>query len=328
MELKLPDSEKKVVGEIVKLIKEKDNFLITTHTSLDGDAISSELILYSLLKDLKKKVMIINEDSVPSVYKFLPFTERIKKISEIKKRKKFEVVFILDCGNLPRIGKAEEFIPEGAIIVNIDHHFSNKVYGDINWISPSYSSCGEMLFYLVSEFGDISKQQAMLIYTAILTDTGGFMHHFGKNTFSIISRLMEKGIEPSEIAKKVYLEKPLRSIKLFILALGTFKYDRKTGACWMKVTKHMFRKTNTTEEDTEGFVDFLKTVKESRISFLIKEKKDGVKVSFRSKGDVNVDEIARIFGGGGHREASGCFIKNITPEKAEREVLKLIKSIC
>ena len=96
----------------------------------------------------------------------------------------------------------------------------------------------------------------------------------------------------------------------------------------MKVTKQMFRKTKTTEEDTEGFVDFLKTVKESRISFLIKEKKDGVKVSFRSKGDVNVDEIAKVFGGGGHREASGCFIKNTTPEKAEKEVLKLIKSIC
>lgn len=327
MELKLSNSEKRIIEKIVKIIKEKNNFIITTHTSIDGDAVSSELLLYSLLKNFGKKVRIINGDPLPSIYKFLPYSKKIKDISKVKRKEKADVMFVIDCGNLERIGKVKELISDQTIIINIDHHFSNKMYGDINWVNPSYSCCGEMLFYLISGLENINKQQATLIYTSILTDTGCFTHHFNKNVFFIISRLLEKGINPSEIAKKIYLERPLNSIKLFILALKTFKYDMKNGICWMKVTKQMFRKTKTKEEDTEGFVDFLKTIKEFKICFLIKEKDGGVKVSFRSKGDVNVDKIARIFGGGGHKEASGCFIKNITPEKAEKEVLKVIKSM-
>jgi len=207
MEMKLPKREKIIINKIVKSIKEKENFLITTHYTIDGDAIGSEIAVYLLLKKLNKKVYIINQDKIPKMYEFLPETKNVKIYNENMILKKPEIAFVLDCGNFERIGKVKKFFAPDTIIINIDHHFSNVEYGNINWVSSLYSACGEMFYFLIKKFGEIDKKQATCIYTAILTDTGSFRYHFGEYTFMIIHELLKTGIDPSEISQNIYFEK-------------------------------------------------------------------------------------------------------------------------
>ena len=322
MELKLNHKDEKKVDEIIELIKKNKKFIITTHQNPDGDAISSELAIYTLLKRMGKEAEIINESEVPKIYKFLPDVKKVKVYKS--NRKKFDVGIILDCGSIERIGKVRKCFEKTSKIINIDHHLTNAKFGDVNWVNSSFSSCGEMVYFIFEKLSRITKKEATYLYTAILTDTCGFIHHLTPYTMEIAKRLIEKGAEPEKIARKVYLEKPLKSVRLFILSLNSLKFDRKNKVCWSKVTEEMYRKTGTDEEDTEGFVDFLTTIKEAEVVFLIKEKNNGIKVSFRSKGKFDVEELARKFGGGGHKEASGCFFENESIEEVEKKVIQEI----
>jgi len=325
MQRTLPEKDTKILKQIVDVIKQKKTFLITTHNTLDGDAISCEIALFLLLKRLGKKAEIINQDTVPRMYSFLPEVKKtVKTYNPRMKFRKTEVTFILDCGTITRIGKVKKLISPNSLIINIDHHFMNEKYGDINWVNSSSSSCGEMLFFLLKKFGKINVKQAKCLYTAILTDTGSFRYQLGNDTFSICQELKETGVDTKKIAVKVYFERPLNSVKLLNLCLNTLKYDRKSKSCWIKVTREMYEKVGAGEEETEGFIDFVKTVKEAKVIFSLREKGSDVKVSFRSKGAYDVNELAGHFGGGGHREAAGCFVKNSTIEEVEKKILKIL----
>ncbi|MCS7180877.1 MAG: DHHA1 domain-containing protein [bacterium] len=141
----------------------------------------------------------------------------------------------------------------------------------------------------------------------------------------IVKNLINKNINPEKIAKKIFFEKSIKSVNLFKLALETLKFDRKKKICFMKVTKDFFKKTCAKEEDTEGFVEFLISIKGIQVGVLFKEKENGIKVSMRSKGYINVEKIAKKFSGGGHREAAGCFLENRTMEEAEFIMKKELK---
>jgi bifunctional oligoribonuclease and PAP phosphatase NrnA len=321
MELKLADEQQKKISTIAELIKEKKTFIITSHFNIDGDALGSELAFFSLLKRLNKEVLIINQDDPPVIYKFLPYYKQAKLKKNILRRK-FDVGVILDCGNGARAGESYKEIKKASVIINIDHHLTNSGFGNINWVNHQYSSTGEMVYFILKKFGAITKEEAQCIYTAILTDTGCFIHHISKYTMKIIHELIENGATPERIAEKIYMEKPLKFIRLLTLCLNNIKFDRKNKACWFKITRDMYNKTNTTEEDTEGLVDFLLTIKEAKIAFLLKEKNNGVKASLRSKGAFSVEKLARDFDGGGHRQASGCYLKNLSLEEAEKKILE------
>lgn len=323
MALKLEHKDIKAVNEIKKIIAEKNTFLITSHYNIDGDAIGSELALYIQLKKLGKNVQVANHDKTPEVYKFLPFASGIKNIPSRNFRKP-EVCIIVDCGELERAGAVADIVKKSSLVINIDHHFSNKRFGSVNFTGHQYSATGEMVYLILEKFGKISKEQAACLYTAIMTDTGNFVYNFGAHTMSIARHLIEYGADPEKIAKKVYMEKPLKFLKLLAAALETFQYDRDAGVCWMSVDKEMYKATGANEEHTEGFVELLASIKEFKAAFLLKENK-GVRASLRSKGGYDVEKIARKFGGGGHKQASGCKFDNDSIPDAAKKILAEIK---
>ncbi|HPP13271.1 MAG TPA: bifunctional oligoribonuclease/PAP phosphatase NrnA, partial [bacterium] len=297
--LRQPEEEK--LSRILRVIAEKDAFFLTTHTTPDGDGLACELALLLFLERHGKKAVVVNADPVPEIYRFLPAADRVTIWPGSRDRPTgYEVVFVLDCGNLPRLGPVSELIKLDAVVINIDHHIRNTNFGAINWVNPSYAACGEMLFYLLKRFGPPTREEAICLYTALMTDTGSFLYHLGPGTFSIAQQLVDYGASPEEIGQHVYFERPLVSLQLLSLCLTTLKFDACTGVCWARVSQEMYRRTGTDEEDTEKFVDYLRCVKEARLVFLLKERSNGVKVSLRSRRQADVEKIARFFGGGGH----------------------------
>jgi bifunctional oligoribonuclease and PAP phosphatase NrnA len=323
MSLRLPDREARIVGRILAAVKGGDTFVITSHTALDGDSISCELALLAALERMGKRAEIVNQDPVPATYRFLPGSARALPRRR-SRRVSADAVFALDCGDISRLGRIRRLLPERAPLINIDHHISNTGYGDIAWVNPGYAACGEMIFFLLREMGPLTRAQSACLYTAILTDTGGFLYNFGEHTFRIAHELAASGIDPEDLARRVYFERPLNSLHLLRSCLASLQFDPRLRVCWIRVDLAMYRETGTTEEDTEGIITILKTVKEARMVFLLKERPDGVRVSLRSKGRYDVARLARALGGGGHREAAGTFLAGRTMREAERIVLEEI----
>ncbi|MCM8769831.1 MAG: DHHA1 domain-containing protein, partial [Candidatus Omnitrophica bacterium] len=230
-----------------------------------------------------------------------------------------------DCASQERTEILNKLVRPKVLTINIDHHVNNTNFGKINWVESRFAACGEMLFFLLKKFGPLSKEEAICLYTALMTDTGSFLYHLSPWSFSVAEQLTLAGANPEEIGRLVYFERPLSSIRLLGLCLRTIKFDQGTQACWARLTQAMYKKTQTKEADTERFVDYLRCVKEAAVVFLLKERADGVKVSLRSRGRVNVEKIARRFGGGGHRAAAGCLLTGIGIPLAEKKMLKVIK---
>jgi len=312
------------IKKISNIIEKNKNFLITTHQNSDGDAIGSELAMFLFLKKLNKNVKIVNYDKVPSIYKFLPSVNEVSVYNKKTLKNNFDVIIIIDCSSTERTIPLS-YNKKNTSIVNIDHHINNFQFGNLNWINPEFSATGEMIYFIIEKFKKLDRSIAACLYTAIITDTGRFTYQMSKFTMDIVKNLIEYKIMPVEIATKIYLEKPYKSVKLLSLALGNLKFDFKNKVCWMKITRQLYKKTNTDEEFTEGFIDFLAEIKESEIVFLMKEKEDGIKVSLRSKEKFDVEKLARKFGGGGHKKASGCFFKNKKIEEVEKTILNEIR---
>ncbi len=312
-----------IIEEILGVIRQYETFLISSHINPDGDAIGSQLAIYSFLSDFGKKVSIINSNPVPYDYKFL--LESGLSYATLNSEIGFgitsgdgrswddvEVAIILDCGNLNRVGKelATRIKPKCALI-NIDHHIGNENFGTHNLVNPDACASGELIFQLMEYGGlEINQYSATCLYTAILTDTGSFK--FANTTaeaHNIAARLIDAGARPNWIAEKVYEVVPYQRAKLFGMALEALRLDHNGKVAYMWVTRGMFDQTGAGSEDTEGFVEYVRSLRDIEVAIFFRELEDsGVKVSLRSKGDIDVNKIAVKFGGGGHQAAAGCVI--------------------
>ena len=300
------------VKEIAETIKKYDNYIITSHINTEGDAIGSELALFYLVKQLGKGAVVVNSDSVPDRYRFLPGWDKVI-IGDDGRAKGYENAIIVDCPTVKRSGRAAKSVLNSKIKINIDHHISNENFGDFNWVDPEASSCGEMIFKLYREMGlNINEEIATVLYVAMLTDTGSFRYDSTTcETHRIAGELIKLGVKPAKIAEKVYETKTLGDIELLSKALSTVKVTNDGKIAYLYVTKEMLDETDTAPDRTDGFVNFARAIEGSEISIFFRENIEDpqkVHVGFRSKGRINVNVLANKFGGGGHPKASGCLI--------------------
>lgn len=319
-----------ILKEIIKLINEKSSFLITSHQSPDGDAIGSQLALAKLLRGLGKNVEIINVDSPPKIYSFLPGVQDII-VSNVVNRN-YEVTFIVDCGDILRTNLFEGRREQLGIIVNIDHHLSNSCFGDINWVNKEVSSTAELVLEIAKGLkSEIDLDIAENLYTAIFTDTGSFQYsNTTPKTFRIASDLLKVGVNPHKISEKVYGVNPFSKLKLLGLTLVDMEKSDDGLVSWMTIPKEYFDKTKATIEDTEGFINYPRSIDGVELAILFKETSPNYcKVSFRSGGKVNVSNLAAKFGGGGHHNAAGSVVSGKLNEVKERvlaEAMQIFKS--
>ncbi len=193
--------------------------------------------------------------------------------------------------------------------INIDHHLGNTMYGSMNWMDLSAAACGEMVFDLVHELGvPLSFEIATHVYIAVLTDTGSFHYsNITPRTFEICRQCMEAGVSPPDVARSIFDANSLARLKLHGAVLGGMQLDPSGRIATLHVDQQLTHDCGGTYEDTEGLSNLPLTVKEIVAVVFFKENgPDDWRVSMRSKGTVDVNEIAREFGGGGHKNASGC----------------------
>jgi len=302
------------MDQIINQLLSSKHVLLASHTSPDGDAVGSTIAMGLLLIATGKKVTLYNESLLPAVYRFLPCVEMIE--NSITSTNAFDTAIILDCGDLKRIGLAASMVNDIPTIINIDHHISNNRFGTFQLIDTSASSTAEIIYRLIKKMDvAIDKAMATSIYTGILTDTGSFrFSNTNLNAFAICQEMVEKGVNPSDVARNVYGRYSLGRIKLLNLALDSIEIFHNGKLSIMTVTQEMLRKTGTRAEDIDGLINYARRIEDVKIAALIHEKKNGTHklkgpgkfhISLRSDGTVDVAAIAASFGGGGHTTAAG-----------------------
>ena len=304
---------------VVSHLKSAQHVLLTTHRSPDADGIGSQLALYDILSNMGIKVSMANRDSVPRICRYLPNSGKIIK-TEFPDAETVDTIIALDAGARSRLGFSERLY-DGRTLINIDHHASNPLYGDINVINPEYCATGAMIFDLAQHLGQqLTKDSATAIYAAILTDTASFR---GERVDSAVHRmtaeLIDAGASAAEAASAIYDTQPLGRITLLSKALQTLAVANNGRSAWMHVTQTMLDESGADTEDTEGFIDLSKTIEGVEVIVFIRpESETSWKASFRGKDGRDVSEIAVALNGGGHRYASGCSIAGTLDDVYEK----------
>jgi phosphoesterase RecJ-like protein len=297
-------TEVSVRARIADEIRRRQRFVLSSHVRPDGDAIGSQLAMAFALWELGKDVRLVNRDAPPTPMMVFPGVPKIEVASRIEDPG--DAVIVMECGDLSRTG-VDGF--ERGFVINIDHHIGNTNYGSLNWFDPSAAACGEMVFDLVRELGvDLTRDIAMHVYIAILTDTGSFHYsNISPRTFDICRQCVEAGIDPPAIARAIFDSNNLGRLKLFGAVMSKMDLDASGRVATVYVDQKLAKDCGGTYEDTEGIVNLPLTVKEiEAVAFFKEAGPDDWRISMRSKGEVDVNAVAKQFGGGGHKNASGC----------------------
>jgi len=318
--------------EITKVVQMNNNFLITSHMNLDGDGIGSELAFYFILKKLNKNPIILNQDRLPKIYDFLPGSNKVRHLEDnCIDPKSIDVGIVLDCSNIKRIGKTYEIFKNIETVINIDHHNSNENYGDLNYIDSSASSVGEIIYEFINFIDSdlLDDKISTSLYTAIITDTGSFRYsNVSSKTFKVAADLTSYKIKPHLIADNIYNKNTYTGLKLLGKALLTLEVDSSNYFSWLTITRKMLNETKAKDEEIEGIIDIATTLNNIEISILFRETKENkIKVSFRSKGNFNVNKFAGKFKGGGHPNAAGCLCSGRLDEIKEKILSELLNDI-
>ncbi len=315
--------KRKEIKDIRNIIDKCSSFIVASHIDPEGDAIGSSLALYFALTNLGKKVCVYNESPLPKILKFLPGSDII--VRDIYSPDEYDCIFIVDCGDIERVGKLSKRL-EKLRIINIDHHSTNTSFGHINIVDRQAAATGEVMFNVLEELAiPITKEIAINLYTAILVDTGSFRYSStSSESFLICSKLMEYGVEPWEVSKNIYESFPFERMKLLALVLDTLEVFMNGRVAFMYVTKEMLKRSGASEDLTEGFVNFGRAVEGVEISVFCKEVDvDAYKLSLRSKGLIDVAQIALKLGGGGHKNAAGCKVRGSFSDVKEKVMAAL-----
>jgi phosphoesterase RecJ-like protein len=317
---------KKILKEIAETVRRGRSFLIASHENPEGDAIGSILALAWTLRRLGKKVTVFNPDPVPETLAFLPGAEEI--VHRLPKTARFDAAFALDCGDRKRLG---ETFPEARRIgrlVNVDHHVSNTQFGNVNLVDPRASSTAEMVLDLAREMRvGIDVPIGENIYAGLLTDTGSFRYsNTTAKTFAAARACVLAGVSPWKIAERVYETQPIARLALLRLVLKTLRLDEGGGVSSVVVSRRMLARAGAVPALTEDFINYPRSVKGAEVAILFREVDPGkYRVSFRSRGKIDVSRISRVFQGGGHPNAAGCTVTG-TLKEVRAKVLKQVRA--
>jgi phosphoesterase RecJ-like protein len=305
----LQSEQDKVIAEI----READKFLLTTHENPDGDALGSLLAMHWILEELgKDSLMYMSPDEFPLPWEYRNWTFDARLVGAPPDDVAERTIVFLDCGNIDRM-PVDFLQAEGLHILNIDHHHDNTRFGTVNHVCPVASSTAEIIWRIAREIGvEITPRIADALYTGLVTDTGRFMY---ENTTPAAHRmaaeLIEAGVEPHQVYRRLYEDLPLRRLHLLQRALASVERHDDGAITIAHLTKRDYEETGALETDSEGVVDHMRAVEGTAVAVLVREllseEREGTrKVSLRATdARVDVSQLAREFNGGGHPQAAG-----------------------
>lgn len=316
------------MNTLLQSIQHHQRFVLTTHVNPDGDAVGSEIAFGLWLQARGKTVHIVNHSATPSVYRFLDPEGSIRVFDpgvDATLLEQADVIVLLDANHLSRVMSMEPFVRKStARKICIDHHLDPEPFADASLIDPEATSTGEILYHLFRAAGSepIPPRIAQSLYIAILTDTGSFRYpRVGPDTHRMIAQLIESGADPVELYNQVYNRWSPGRLKLLGEMLSRLETAFDGRLVYVTITQEILKHTGTLEEDTDNFTTYLMSMEGVVAGILFLELNEGFKISFRSHGDVPINELAQEFGGNGHKNAAGARISNATLSEVRAAVL-------
>jgi phosphoesterase RecJ-like protein len=318
---------------LLEEIRTRDSFVLATHLNPDGDALGSLFGLADILESMGRRVFRYLEKPVSPLYDFIPGSQEaetdLDRLSGFVRGAGDSILCIsLDCGDRERLGKFGPELMKIRPFAVIDHHQGNDGFGDLAWIDPRRSSTGEMVFDLAMALGAvISRDAAVALFTAIVTDTGSFRYEStSAHTFDVARQLVNLGVSPDLVSRNIYDNFSVARLQLMQKVLATLEVMDEDRIAVIRVTQEMLAQTGCRMEDTENFINLPRAVVTVQVAVFLKETAEGrVSVSMRAKDVCDVAEIASRFGGGGHRNAAGFTANETTLDDVWSRLLPILQ---
>ncbi len=305
-------------------VKHAGSVLIGTHLNPDGDALGSALAVSFYLDGLGIRNEVICHHPAPKNLRFLPGVSRIRQIPV---EEKHDLGIILDLDSSERLGDAAPYFQGCQRIIVVDHHIPHEKPGDVRIIDTGSAATAVILTRLLRAIGaPFTPEISTCLLTGIVTDTGSFRYrNTNPESLAAASFLLEHGGDINLVSEEIFQSKPLASQRLLGHVLETMQLEANGQIAWSAVSLADFEWAQAKDEDTEGFVNELLFIETVRIATLLREPKPGkVRASLRSRADIDVAAVARLFGGGGHRNAAGCTFDG-TLEEVEQILIRELK---
>lgn len=312
------------MSEILELIKESNKIAILTHEHPDGDAIGSLLGVYYVLKSMGKDATCIVPE-YPETFMFLDKIDEIKKESSDE----YDLAIVLDCSSRPRVGQTNSELSRCKKVIVIDHHASNTKYGDINYLEVKTSSCCQVLYYLFKNWNiPMTNELGEALMTGVLTDTAGYRNdNIDKNTFLMSAELMEFGVDIHKVYYLVLSKKNMAQYALMKMALDRLELFCDGKVAFSYISEEDMLNVGAKLGDHEGLVDIGRNIEGVQVSIFMREDNGIYRISYRSNGKVDVNEIAKRHDGGGHKMASGIKMSGNFREIKESIIDEVSKEI-
>lgn len=320
-------------SKLKEIFHSKQSFVITTHVNPDGDAIGSEVALACFLRSKGKHVKIINQSETPD---HLIFLTRIFPVETYSSNLDHHILktdcFIVIDTNSPKrfSAMADAVHKSNAYKVCIDHHLEHEQFADLYIIDTDVPAASELLYRILRyvDNSSITKPIADALYAGIMTDSGSFKFpKTDSETHTITADLLAHGVDPYEIYQEIFENGAINKLHLLGKALESIEMHGDGKISAMVLPRIVFSETNSSEADVDNFTNYVLSIKGVVVGLVFVELSDGVKVSFRSKGDIAVNSLAKQFNGGGHKNASGARIKGLTLREAVNVVVEKTKLI-
>lgn len=304
------------LDNMLEEINKAQTIVILTHENPDGDAIGTALSLYNALKQYGKNPDIIIPE-YPRIFEFLPSSEEIKKESDIEK---YDLAISVDCATIKMLNGFGKYFENAKFRISIDHHGTNTMFGDINYVNPVAPACAQIMLVILSHFNiEINKDIGTCILTGIITDTGGFKYPgVTAETFEFVAGLLNKGVNVSKIYRQVLQTKTKPNFELNRIAANRLEFLEDGKVAYTYITEEDEKQTGAQSGDHEGIVEIGRDVEGVEVSIFVRQTEKGCKVSLRSNEYVNVSDVCLILGGGGHRRAAGALVQGNIDQVKEK----------
>jgi phosphoesterase RecJ-like protein len=311
------------IAQVAERMRRGNRFLITSHRNPDGDALGSSLALQGILRKMGKEATVIVRDDFGKPLKKMPGAEGIVISDTLPPDypNGIDGMFTMECPEHERTG----FPVLPGPVINVDHHLGNKMYGEINYLDLDAPSVGEMILHVAKHLGvEIDGDIATAMYVSLASDTGFFRYsNTTLRTFEAAEEMVRAGANPGQISLWLNESVSAASIKLLGLCLNTMKLSADGRIATLEFPASFLTESGATPEDSEGIVNYGRTIDGVLVSALFKEANGGSRVSMRAKPGVDVQAIAASYGGGGHKAAAGCFVPKPIAEAREELLPKL-----
>jgi phosphoesterase RecJ-like protein len=311
---------------IVERIRSGNRFLITSHRNPDGDAIGSALALRGLLRNLGKSAEVIVRDNFHPGLRRTPGADSVQIVDNLPADypNGYDALFTMECPEHERTGYP---VLPGPVI-NVDHHLGNTMYGEINYLDIEAPSVGEMILQLNKLLGaPMDADIATAMYVSLSTDTGFFRYtNTTLRTFEAAVEMVKAGANPGEISLWINESNSAASVKLLGLCLNSMRMYAGGKVATLELPKRFLVEAGANSEDAEGVVNYARAIEGVLVGAMFKEANDGTRVSMRAKPGVDVQAVAAMFGGGGHKAASGCFVP-LPLDEAREKIVSLLQEI-